>query len=405
MKYNLCFLLTFVFKNVLLLSPISSLEEFKINNFINTNIKLQNEASIDDFKIEATLEGNETISLIPLMDCSIIILFNCKNTNGSKMNIIGKTLLNNQSLSYTFYYSSVKIFKNNSINLTYGYTSETNIPDYYNKFNGILGLSHKTNLTNFTDNRDKELKDTFTQLNISYIIFDTYYNNTTKKDKQNIFFEARDLKGNNIEFSHGFDILTDYNGWAIKIVAIFFDNKTNISRDGTRVELEDKYLVFEEGYHQSSMIMDNSTGYKIIDVYKDYKCSKTDEQNYYYIKCDKQFDMIIQIEDYGYLIPKSLIWDNNRLKINFMKEDSNLFYIYPNIHGLFYRKYSKENKDSYKNFLEPINKDDIIDLSGIWKIIFIIIVLLVVIIITIFVMRMMKKDTNESVDYNNMQQI
>ena len=55
-------------------------------------------------------------------------------------------------------------------------------------------------------------------------------------------------------------------------------------------------------------------------------------------------------------------------------------------------------------FIENIQKK-IIDLSGIWKIIFIIIVLLVVIIITIFVMRMMKKDTNESVDYNNMQQI
>jgi hypothetical protein len=159
------------------------------------------------------------------------------------------------------------------------------------------------------------------------------------------------------------------------------------------------------------MIMDNEKGDLIMKIYEKekgkYWCNKSEPEGskYFYLTCEQQYDMVLQIEDYGYNISKSLIWDKNTLKINFLKTKSDYIYIYPNIHGLFYRKYSKENNESYKIFLEPINKDDIIDLSGIWKIIFIIIVLLVVIIITIFVMRMMKKDTNESVDYNNMQQI
>ena len=71
----------------------------------------------------------------------------------------------------------------------------------------------------------------------------------------------------------------------------------------------------------------------------------------------------------------------------------------------FIENIQKKKKNNKQIFLEPINENDIVDLSGLIKIIIIIIILLVVIIITIFVMRMMKKDTNESVDYNNMQQI
>ena len=401
LNINLCFLFNFIFKNVLLVSPYSSLANIQINNFKNTNINLKNDENISDFKIEAVI-NNEKISLIPLMNCSIIILYNYNNNTGNNIYVSGETLLNNKNINYSFYNSKFQIFQNNSIDLTYGYASNTNISLFYNNFNGILGLGHDSNLSDYVNNTDK-VKDTFSQLNINYIIFEPYYNITNgkiiKKEKQNIVFEEK------VKFTHGFDIDSDYKGWGIKLVAIFFDDKKNISRDGTRVQLDDKKtLIFEEGY-QSMMIMDNSTKHDILKVYNYLNCNTSQEGNYSYINCEKQFDMILQIEDYGYVIPKSLIWNNNQLNIKFTQENSKYFYIYPNMHGLFYRKYSKEKKNNNQIFLEPINENDIVDLSGLIKIIIIIIILLVVIIITIFVMRMMKKDTNESVDYNNMQQI
>ena len=412
--FNFCFLLNFIFKNVLLLNPLSSLRMFKINDSNNNIFNSKEELITDKFKIEVTFNSNEKISLIPSMNSPFIILFNNSNKNEHFNNTSGNIILNeNTSISFSFYKSKFGIFED-SKDIIYAVknNSDMKIGDYYENCNGILGLAHHKNISNYAQNLDsiQGINDSFVQFNFSYIIFEPYYNiNKTKKDNYNISIKENKEQ---INFTHGFDIKKGYPGWAIGLVAIFFGNKSDISRDGKRAQTDNKYLVFEEGF-EHNMIMDNETGDSIMKLYEKekekgkYWCNKSEPEgsNYFYLTCDQQYDMVLQIEDYGYNISKSLIWDKNTLKINFLKTKSDYIYIYPNIHGLFYRKYSKENNDSYKIFLEPINKDDIIDLSGIWKIIFIIIVLLVVIIITIFVMRMMKKDSNESVDYNNMQQI
>ena len=391
--FNFCFLLNFIFKNVLLLNPLSSLRMFKINDSNNNIFNSKEELITDKFKIEVTFNSNEKISLIPSMNSPFIILFNNSNKNEHFNNTSGNIILNeNTSISFSFYKSKFGIFED-SKDIIYAVknNSDMKIGDYYENCNGILGLAHHKNISNYAQNLDsiQGINDSFVQFNFSYIIFEPYYNiNKTKNDKYKISIKENKEQ---INFTHGFDIKKGYPGWAIGLVAIFFGNKSDISRDGKRAQTDNKYLVFEEGF-EHNMIMDNETGDLIMKLY-------------FYLTCDQQYDMILQIEDYGYNISKSLIWDKNTLKINFLKTKSDYIYIYPNIHGLFYRKYSKENKGNPKIYLEAQNKDDIVDLSGIYKIILIIVILFIVIIITIFVMKMMKKDTNESVDYNNMQQI
>ena len=165
------------------------------------------------------------------------------------------------------------------------------------------------------------------------------------------------------------------------------------------------------------MILSYSYAEEILEKYFKDNCTieKDFEDNkYYHIVCNftnftNCTHLYIQFEDYGYKVDRRIIWEDKKdkqiLKIHFTNT-SNELYIFSGILGNFRRKYSQENEKSTKIYIERGFCDsDIVDLSGIFKIIVIIIVLFVVIVITIFVMRMMKKDTNDSVDYNNMQQI
>ena len=93
----------------------------------------------------------------------------------------------------------------------------------------------------------------------------------------------------------------------------------------------------------------------------------------------------------------------NYLNILFKKNQSD-YILNPSILGSFHRYYQNESQillatpcdEEVIELNEPTIKETIIT---------IVVITFIVVIITIVVMKLMKKDTNDNVDYNNMQQI
>ena len=375
------------------------------------------------FNIKATQNGNEII-LTPSFYFPLIMFFSNTTTTNNPINNTVYTIKDifNETYEFQIYKSNFTLMNDSKLQLEYYAQTNKSMPSQYKNqnSNGILGLSPV-----------KKIKEKDNQK--SFISYDLYQSLFPSKDKRHIIIEPHYDdncnitnssiflgNGNNTNFDHGFELVKENDEderWSLQLIALFFENdKNEVSRDGKRINANESTIYFDEG-DQRYMILSYSYAEEILEKYFKDNCTieKDFEDNkYYHIVCNftnftNCTHLYIQFEDYGYKVDRRIIWEDKKdkqiLKIHFTNT-SNELYIFSGILGNFRRKYSQENEKSTKIYIERGFCDsDIVDLSGIFKIIVIIIVLFVVIVITIFVMRMMKKDTNDSVDYNNMQQI
>ena len=373
------------------------------------------------FNIKAKQNGTD-ILLTPSFYFPLIMFFSdTPITNKPINNTVYNQNISQETYEYHIYESKFILLNHSEILLKYGHTNKSIPSQYKNQnSNGILGLSPMKKIKEKDNENSFFSYDLYQSLFPSkekrYIIIEPHYNDNCNITNSSIFLGD----GNNTNFEHGFEIVKENEEderWSLKLIALFFENdKNEVSRDGKRINANESTIYFDEG-DQRYMILSYSYAEEIMEKYFNNNCKiekDIEDNKYYHIVCNftnftNCTDLYIQFEDYGYKVSKTIIWEEKEnkqiLKIHFTNS-SNELYIFSGILGNFRRKYSKENEKSTKIYIERGYCDsDIVDLSGIFKIIVIIIVLFVVIVITIFVMRMMKKDTNDSVDYNNMQQI
>ncbi len=372
------------------------------------------------FIINATQNGNKII-LTPSFYFPLIMFFSNTTTTNNPINNTVYTIKDifNETYEFQIYKSNFTLMNNSSLQLEYYAQTNKSIPSQYKNqnSNGILGLSPTKKLIDIKNEKNtfsySSYQSLFPSKENRYIIIEPHYNSSCDVIESSISFGD----GNNTNFDHGFEIVKeneDDERWSLKLIALFFDNdKNNVTRDGPKINTNEAIIHFDEG-DQRYMLLNYSYAEEIRDYYFKTNCTieKNSDDDYYQLFCKNDTnisDLYMQFEDYGYKVNKKIIWeqkdDKKVLKFHFAYNKSDI-YIFSGILGNFRRKYSQENEKSTKIYIERGYCDsDIVDLSGIFKIIIIIIVLFVVIVITIFVMRMMKKDTNDSVDYNNMQQI
>jgi hypothetical protein len=228
-------------------------------------------------------------------------------------------------------------------------------------------------------------------------------------------------QGNDSNFTHAFTVNNNSNeneSWSVKLVTLYFSNEIDktLRKEGQLIYPNEKKIHFEEG-DQRYMILNEDYANQIKENYFDDNCTlEKIDSKYKYLICNESIDitdLFLQFEDYGYKVDKSLIWENYtnetgwyvKLKIQF-DYDSNDTYIFSGILGTFRRKYSKEKDGSTKIYIETgYCNPDIRNWSQLSHIIIVSIIFIFIVVTAIFVMKMMKKDTNDSVDYNNIQQI
>ena len=125
-----------------------------------------------------------------------------------------------------------------------------------------------------------------------------------------------------------------------------------------------------------------------------------------YMKCNKNVSMYIVNQTNAYLIPYNAIQYNKTTgKLNIKFQQTTNFTFNLNILSALYRVYNVENNTFGISPGEGIEPVDLNEPTFKETIITIIVITIIVIVITIIVMQLMKKDSNDAVDYNNMQQI
>ncbi len=361
------------------------------------------------------------IILTPSLYFPIIMFFNDTIESNKKINENTYSIkyIENKKYEFNIYNSTFQLFDETNISLIYGHSNNTKPNHCEENSKGIFGLSPTKKLidnnnTLFPFNLYETLNETKEN---KYVIFEPHYDQNC-----NIIESSMTLgQGNDSNFTHAFTVNNNSNeneSWSVKLVTLYFSNEIDktLRKEGQLIYPNEKKIHFEEG-DQRYMILNEDYANQIKENYFDDNCTlEKIDSKYKYLICNESIDitdLFLQFEDYGYKVDKSLIWENYtnetgwyvKLKIQF-DYDSNDTYIFSGILGTFRRKYSKEKDGSTKIYIETgYCNPDIRNWSQLSHIIIVSIIFIFIVVTAIFVMKMMKKDTNDSVDYNNIQQI
>ena len=413
------------FNFIIIISKVLSITypiKFKPDSYILENPL--NKTSIKTtgyYNLKIKQNGSEII-LTPSLYFPIIMFFNDTIELNKKINENTYSIkyIENKKYEFNIYNSTFQLFNETNISLIYGHSNNSKPNHCGENSKGIFGLSLTKKLidnnnTIFPFNLYETLNE---RKEDKYVIFEPHYDHNC-----NIIESSMTLgQGNDSEFTHAFTVNHNSNeneSWSVKLVTLYFSNENNkaLRKDGQSIYPKEKKIHFEEG-DQRYMILNEDYANQIKENYFETNCAlEKIDSKYKYLICDESIDitdLYIQFDDYGYKVDRSLIWENYtvnetgtyvRLRIQF-DEESNDLYIFSGILGNFRRKYSIEKDGSTKIYIEKgYCNPDIRDWSQLSHIIIVSIIFLFIVVTAVFVMRMMKKDTNDSINYNNMQQI
>ena len=249
-------------------------------------------------------------------------------------------------------------------------------------------------------------------INGNKIFFKSSTNQTNKNDTYKMIIGNK-IPGNEMTFSNSLKNDT----WSMKLSSFHFginpaDIGDNIKYKEKVVDAENKSFILNEALSfDSPSIFPNKyleeAISKLNSNYKETSCKAEDYNGGKYINCgDKNVSLYLIFDKTGYHIPYSAIKHKEKKGfINIKFEQRNDFEIGLNILSALNRGYDIVNFNlaiSQGEGLEPV---DLNEPTIKETVITIIVITIIVVIITIIVMQLMKKDSNEAVDYNNMQQI
>ena len=252
------------------------------------------------------------------------------------------------------------------------------------------------------------------------ILFESYLNKNDKcrslNIKSKIIFgnssdEIKEENSLNISVENESDsnwITYEFTGYGFGKGSIF--DSDNVKKTTDYVNLSYASAVFNEGisYEEPSIFPDEYIE-KVFNLTKDYGCEiKNIDNDTRILKCNKNLSLFLVFSEMKAFKVNPLLINKkngteNYLNILFKKNQSD-YILNPSILGSFYRYYQNESQiilatpcdEEVIELSEPTIKETIIT---------IVVITFIVVIITIVVMKLMKKDTNDNVDYNNMQQI
>ena len=305
---------------------------------------------------------------------------------------------------------------NISTNITQKIGANSNLENYF----GLGKISNDAELS-IIESLNKQNKN-FTKK----IMFESYLNkfcNSTKETSnfylgiyQKIEKDDKKLEEREMEISFDNENRTNYSGWATKkFNGYYFGNGSDYDADmmkdnSTFINLSDSdTAIFQEGisYKEPSIFPDTYLE-KLLNLTNKYGCKKIIVDNdtlTSQLKCDERNLSLFLVFDKNALKVNSLFVNNGSNFINILfKKNQTDYILNPSILGSLHRFYNYSNNifgissscEEIIDLTEPTVKESIIT---------IIIITILVIIITFIVMKLMKKDTNDNVDYNNMQQI
>ena len=204
--------------------------------------------------------------------------------------------------------------------------------------------------------------------------------------------------------------------WTMKLNSLHFGTKAHDISDyvkykDRRILINSSLIEFKEDSKMSDFsIFPMEYKSKIFEyLQNNYSetCTLDDDS---YMNCKNNVSMYIVNNTNAYLIPFEALRIGNtsntsKLNIKFLNGTNNTFTFKLNILSALIRVYDVENNTFGISPGEGIDPVDLNEPTFKETIITIIIITIIVIVITIIVMQLMKKDSNDAVDYNNMQQI
>ncbi len=309
---------------------------------------------------------------------------------------------------------NIKNINNISTNITQKIGANSNLENYF-------GLGKISN------NPELSIIESLNKQNGNFgkkIMFESYLNeycNSIKETSnfylgiyQQIKKDDKNLAEREMEIS--FDQENSSNlSWATnKFNGYYFGNGTNYDADmmkdnSTFINLSDSdTAIFQEGisYKEPSIFPDTYLD-KLLNLTNKYGCKKIIDDNdtlTSQLKCDERnLSLFLVFDKTAFKVNSLFVNNSNIINILFKKNQTD-YILNPSILGSFHRFYNYNDNifgissscEEIIDLTEPTVKESIIT---------IIIITILVVIITIIVMKLMKKDTNDNVDYNNMQQI
>jgi hypothetical protein len=362
-------------------SCVSNLTLTTVFNISNPKIKINNQ----DFSMRMD---------IPM----IIFKNNCYSNESTTIEFNGENKI------IYFCKENITSINNQSINIVQKFGENEDLENYI----GFGINKEEIDDISFLDSFNKSLlfesylnkNDKCRSLNIeSKIIFGNLSDEIKEENSISIF--AEDGPDSNW-------ITNEFTGYGFGKGSIF--DSDNVKKSTNYVALSNVTAVFKEGisYEEPSIFPDEHIE-KVFSLTKDYGCEiKSIDNDTRILKCNKNLSLFLVFSEIKAFKVNPLLINKkngteNYLNILFKKNQSD--YIFnPSILGSFHRVYQNESQiqlatpcdEEVIELSEPTIKETIIT---------IVVITFIVVIITIVVMKLMKKDTNDNVDYNNMQQI
>ena len=243
-----------------------------------------------------------------------------------------------------------------------------------------------------------------------------FKSSTNSYQKNDTYFMAlgEKIPGVNSEFKLPKNVKND--SWVIQLNGFHFgtnesDMTDNIKYPEKVINISGKNIILNEGLLFNSPskfpIQYLEEIIKKLNQYYQGGCKNETKDTKIYLKCEnKNVSLYLINEGVGYHIPFNAIKDyNNNGYLNIVFEEREDFEFGLNILSALHRQYDIETHNFSIAPGEGLETVDLNEPTIKTTIITIIVITIIVVIITIIVMQLMKKDSNEAVDYNNMQQI